>query len=699
MTTMVQVDGASQVGKVQRSQSLPTGDFGAKAKARSPRKSLLSRMRMPSLQYSKSAANLVTVSSPELEEGDREHVPPAPSLAANPTPPLTKHEEASIMGKWEVENKSSRSAVNAVRSDARPRPKPGAHPDHPYECLVFKGGGAKGAIYPGAIRALEDAGIMPHIKRFAGASAGALVAALLAAGLTSEQLYVEIATTDLYRLVLDQDSRVRKMNDLFRKFGMNPGNALYKHLGVLFHKYLGHADVTFQELYDAFGVELAVAVTNISRAAVELLHVKTAPNYPIRKAIRMSMSLPVALHPCRDSNIHSVVAEDVSQLARELKVATGTDHGLADTPETTEYYVDGGVLNNYPIDCFDGWWLSMEKDDNFFKKVIGTNGHKNYVERHGKLNSKTMGFRLAAAHEPDAMHSRLGNDALELKVRHSTAAYLPSTTMANKYALHRDDQIKEAKARLKLDKELRASMDWVRKLRSEAASEASKGAAKALEPLYSRIEAALPPPKEVLSALGVKDLEGLVKMLGEHHARSRVHELSTSGQVRTPTVKELIQVLQRHPELKARIETIYRRTDLADDAKLAEIQSLVVQQDVHAGCNSDALTTSHADPQAEWIPLPTACDEIEELLEMMGEDVMKRLCGMAPKEISTMPSFINRMIEAIQMTNDERVQTKENYSRTCMVRMSCIRYPSCAPDRLDTADWTVRYYAAHWTAR
>ena len=34
----------------------------------------------------------------------------------------------------------------------------------------------------------EDVGVLPYIKRFAGASAGALVAALLAAGLSAEQL-------------------------------------------------------------------------------------------------------------------------------------------------------------------------------------------------------------------------------------------------------------------------------------------------------------------------------------------------------------------------------------------------------------------------------------------------------------------------------------------------------------------------------
>ena len=118
--------------------------------------------------------------------------------------------------------------------------------------------------------------------------------------------------------MLDGENRIKELNDMFSKLGMHPGNALYRHLGMLFYKYLGNPDVTFQQLcaplartleppvrplapsarciqradvecmdasysYDLYGVELAVAVTNVSRASVELLHVKTAPNYPIRK--------------------------------------------------------------------------------------------------------------------------------------------------------------------------------------------------------------------------------------------------------------------------------------------------------------------------------------------------------------------------------------------------------------------------------
>lgn len=91
--------------------------------------------------------------------------------------------------------------LGRLRPDARRRPLAGVLPLHPFECLVFKGGGAKGAIYPGAIKALEDAGIMPYVKRFGGASAGSVVAALLAAGLSAKQLFRELANIDLFALI------------------------------------------------------------------------------------------------------------------------------------------------------------------------------------------------------------------------------------------------------------------------------------------------------------------------------------------------------------------------------------------------------------------------------------------------------------------------------------------------------------------
>ena len=112
----------------------------------------------------------------------------------------------------------------------------GAHPVHPYESLVFKGGGAKGSIYPGAIKALEDIGVMPHIKRFAGASAGACIAAFLAIGMSAKQLHRELSNADLASMLKDADNTAAGLYNLVSKNGMNPGNALFRYLGLIFYK-------------------------------------------------------------------------------------------------------------------------------------------------------------------------------------------------------------------------------------------------------------------------------------------------------------------------------------------------------------------------------------------------------------------------------------------------------------------------------
>ncbi len=49
---------------------------------------------------------------------------------------------------------------------------------YPFRNLVFEGGGVKGSAYIGAIRALNEEGILPEIQRFGGTSAGAITALL-----------------------------------------------------------------------------------------------------------------------------------------------------------------------------------------------------------------------------------------------------------------------------------------------------------------------------------------------------------------------------------------------------------------------------------------------------------------------------------------------------------------------------------------
>ena len=98
------------------------------------------------------------------------------------------------------------------------------------------------------------------------------------------------------------------------------------------------------------------------------------------------------------------------------------------------------------------------------------------------------------------------------------------------------------------------------------------------------------------------------------------------------------------------------------------------------------------------LTLGEACDEIEQLLEGRGADFMMRLVGMMPKEVATFTVFCARLIDAIQMTNDERVHTKENHTRTCVLNTE---YVGTVDFKLEAADyeflWRKGYlYTYYW---
>jgi predicted acylesterase/phospholipase RssA len=84
---------------------------------------------------------------------------------------------------------------------------PGApsRPAASFDSIVFEGGGVKGAVYAGALVALEEQGVLQGVKRFAGTSAGSTVAALLSAGYSSCELSAvtrEVSFADLVEFPL-----------------------------------------------------------------------------------------------------------------------------------------------------------------------------------------------------------------------------------------------------------------------------------------------------------------------------------------------------------------------------------------------------------------------------------------------------------------------------------------------------------------
>lgn len=204
----------------------------------------------------------------------------------------------------------------------------------PFENLVFEGGGSKGVAYCGAIEALEIHGIMANIKRFAGSSAGGMTAALLAVGCSSKELRAYLGQ-DLKKIVLDHSwGCLSLLPGLLCDYGWNPGNNLYEWFGKTFQSLTGEADITFAKVHEKFGKELCIVVTNVNAMTVEYCSPRTTPNMAVRLAVRMTMAIPVLFKPVPYQ-----------------------------TNGKTNFYVDGGVLCNYPIHYYDGDWC-LKNDQN-----------------------------------------------------------------------------------------------------------------------------------------------------------------------------------------------------------------------------------------------------------------------------------------------------------------------------------------------
>ena len=96
----------------------------------------------------------------------------------------------------------------------------------PLTSLVLSGGGAKGAAYPGAIKALEDNGALDGIRSMSGSSAGGITAALLASGMGASEFKTLSDGMDLIGLL---DS-THKKHKLFQRICTEIGNLAQKYL-------------------------------------------------------------------------------------------------------------------------------------------------------------------------------------------------------------------------------------------------------------------------------------------------------------------------------------------------------------------------------------------------------------------------------------------------------------------------------------
>ncbi len=131
--------------------------------------------------------------------------------------------------------------------------------------------------------------------------------------------------------------------------GLFAGFAAREYFAGLFDRYLypkldaskvyvekkSGSTVTFKDFFNMTGVDLVVTGTNVSKNRTAYFSVGYTPDFSVAEAVAISMSIPLIFKPVLiDGEVNRSASPEYNESYRGL-------------------WVDGGMLNNYPIHAFD----------------------------------------------------------------------------------------------------------------------------------------------------------------------------------------------------------------------------------------------------------------------------------------------------------------------------------------------------------
>lgn len=183
--------------------------------------------------------------------------------------------------------------------------------------ISFSGGGMSGILNLGIIRYLQMEGYDKSILSIAGTSMGACFGCVLALGIPAGTM-----EADLKQLFAQPKSVFFEASSLMRilqDFGADYPTLTTRLLEKYFVKLWGRTDVTFLDFTKTTGKDLVVCASCLETSRAEYFSVNNTPDVEVLTAIQASMAVPFLFKPVKIGDFH---------------------------------YVDGGVTDNHPVDCF-----------------------------------------------------------------------------------------------------------------------------------------------------------------------------------------------------------------------------------------------------------------------------------------------------------------------------------------------------------
>jgi NTE family protein len=186
------------------------------------------------------------------------------------------------------------------------------------DTLLFSGGGMKGIAYIGVVKYFEELlrsdKVIFDIKELCGVSIGSLFGLLYTIGYTYDELYKEVIDVDFLNL------QKFKISNFISKYGLDNGNKIIDWLTELLVKKGFSKDTTMRELWIKTRINFRVVAADINTYSMVIFDYVNTPNLKVLKAIRMSTCIPLVFSSQYYNNT---------------------------------YYVDGSIINNYPIEIYE----------------------------------------------------------------------------------------------------------------------------------------------------------------------------------------------------------------------------------------------------------------------------------------------------------------------------------------------------------
>lgn len=195
------------------------------------------------------------------------------------------------------------------------------------EYLSIEGGGTTGIAIVGFIKYIQEQyGKLP-LKGISGSSIGSLLSLFIALNIP----YTEICellfnNTIIKKLIgVEVHEMIISPFELVQKFGIITNRDIKSFVGDILQRYTGNANITFEEFYKCYKIDLVVTMSNVSAMKTEFISYKKYPRFSVMEAIAISCSYPPLIQPTKINNEYF--------------------------KET--YFTDGGLFTNLPFYYFD----------------------------------------------------------------------------------------------------------------------------------------------------------------------------------------------------------------------------------------------------------------------------------------------------------------------------------------------------------